>query len=66
MIEAPPPHIDRPAYVEPVSKRRNRDRRRSAATVGSIVILSDGTPCRIIGTDRNGAVWCLPLGAGHD
>jgi len=59
---------DNPPIIE--ARRRSRDRDRSsrrprsrtpAYVVGAIVILDDGTRCRIELIDQHGTAWCYPL-----
>lgn len=59
---------DNPPIIEARrrSRRSDRDRRsqRSRTTayvVGAIVILDDGTRCRIELIDQHGTAWCYPL-----
>jgi hypothetical protein len=59
-----PPAIvlpDNPAPVELVKRRKTSRTRAITATIGAIIILSDGTRCQIAGYDREGRPLCYPV-----
>lgn len=68
------PTIDAPGVIAPAQVRgrsRGRDRsrrrtRRSAAPyiAGTVLILSDGTPCEVI--EERGRFYCVPLATEDD
>jgi hypothetical protein len=68
------PMLDAPGVIAPAQMRgrsRGRDRsrsraRRSAAPyiAGTVLILSDGTPCEVI--EQRGRLYCVPLGTESD
>jgi len=71
MIDALPFHVEPPAIVQEVRKRRRsksrgaKRRRNTALYVGAIIILtrSDGTPysCQVTHVSTSGQWWCNPL-----
>lgn len=59
-------NLEPPAIVEPVKKRKRKNRSRSrgpttAIAVGTVLILGDGTKCRVTHIDQNGQPWCVPI-----
>ena len=64
VMDMPPQAFEQPAMVEPVGKKRrkrSRTGRNTAIAVGTILILGDGTECRVTHFDKSGQPWCVPV-----
>lgn len=67
LLDIPPAQLETPpAIVVPAKRRGRRERRGSRGTttaiaIGTILILSDGSECRVTHIDANGQPWCVPV-----
>lgn len=59
-----PPAIETPrneARAEPVRSKKGRRKAATIVAIGSIIILSDGRQCQVVGYDQQGQPLCVPI-----
>lgn len=60
MIDAIALDLAPPVAIHRKSKRSNRSNwLNGAIVVGTVLILSDGSRCRVTVIDQNGQIWCV-------